>query len=90
MFGVVNVAVAACDSGYVAYNGGCLAQCSELTTLHAGTYSYPLFASRTNISSPVVAIKQNGTTCYVYTEADTGGEQALKIRYNNAVYHAVN
>ena len=90
-----------CNSGYamndnvcvlcdgVVYNNTCHTACPVMTTLHAGEYSYPLFADRTNVPSPVLHFKKDGTTCYTYLEADAGGEHGLKVRYNNAVYHAI-
>lgn len=71
------------------YANACHATCSVRTTLRAGTYSYPLFADKTNVPSPVLHVRENNTTCYVYMEADTGGEHGLKVRYNNTIYHAI-
>ena len=79
-----------CDTNYTEYSNTCHAMCpGAKTTLHSGTYSYPMFADKTNVPSPVLHIKENNTTCYVYLEADTGGEHGLKVRYNNATYHAI-
>lgn len=72
------------------YAGACHTMCSVLTTLHAGTYTYPLFADKTNVSSPVLHIKDNNNNiCYVYLEANTGGEHGFMVRYNNTIYHAI-
>ena len=79
----------ACDAGYTEYNNTCHGACSVLCTLHAGEYSYPLFADRVNVSSPVMHIKKNDTICYTYLEPDVGGEHGFKVRYNNTVYHAI-
>ena len=74
------------------YANACHGACSVLSTLHAGTYSYPLFADKVNVPTPVIHIKpdNSNTICYAYLEADeTGNEHGLKVRYNDTVYHAI-
>ena len=72
------------------YNNACHGACSVLSTLHAGEYSYPLFADKVNVPSPVIHVKKDDTVCYAYMEADvTGNENGFKVRWNNTVYHAI-
>ena len=73
------------------YANACHGACTGLTTLHAGTYTYPLFADKVNVPSPVIHIKDtNNNVCYAYMKADTtGNESGLKVRWNDTVYHAI-
>lgn len=89
--GTTNTREWECDNNYTEYNNTCHGACSGLSTLHAGSYSYPLFADKVNVPSPVIHIKDtNNNICYAYMEADTtGNESGLKVRWNNAVYHAI-
>jgi len=102
--GTNNICPFTCDTGYelsdgmcvpecegVMYAGACHAYCSFGAGLfHAGEYSYPLFADRLGVSSPVLGAKfHDGTVCYGYMEPDAGGEHGFKTLNNNTVYHLV-
>ena len=94
----------ACDTGLVFNNGACVDECNGVMyggechercsvgsgLFNAGEYSYPLFADRGGISSPVMGVKYpNGSVCYLYFEADAGEEHGFKTLYNNSTYHAI-
>ena len=78
-----------CATGLVLYSGRCREMCSSATTLRAGSYSYPLFADKTGVPSPVLHVVRGDTTCYVFMEPDVASETGMKMLYNNTVYHAV-
>ena len=80
----------ACNSGYSEYGSICHAHCPVQERLHAGTLSYPLFADKTDVPSPNLHVKSGETTCYVYLEPDSNYTgTALKVRYNNTLYRAI-
>ena len=73
------------------YLGRCHELCSVGNALfHAGEFTYPLFADKTNVPSPIIHIRRDeNTVCYVYMEPGMGDEHGLKMRFNGDIYHAI-
>ena len=85
------------DAGAREYGGVCHSRCTHgRTKLHIGHYTHPLWADRTNVASPVLAVGDLGENgdgvCYVYLEPDVPGKAShgFHTTYNNAPYHAIN
>ena len=68
----------------------CHEYCPEVQTLHVGNQTYPVFADRTRIPSPVLHVLKNNTECFVYVEENgTNTTPGLKLLYNNIIYRAI-
>ena len=75
------------------YLGNCHQRCSAISgisELHVSNTTYPTFADKQGISSPVLCVSNGTDTCYIYFEQDTGNEHGLKVLWTDGnVYHAI-
>lgn len=78
-----------CDTGYGRHNDGCAPLCSlGGTKLHAGGYSFNVWANG-SCSSPSIKIGFSGGTCCVNLEPGSANG-AIHVNYNGNTYHTVN
>ena len=83
------VACYKCDEDYeLAYANGCHTKCNVLDRLHVGDVSYPLFADKTDIKTPILHILKDNEICYAYMESGNTSGLNFKIP-NGTVYHVV-
>ena len=74
----------------VVYAEVCHKFCPNIQTLQVGNLTYPVFADRTNVASPVLHVLKDNTECYLYAEENgTNTNPGLRLRDNNTVYRII-